>query len=798
MGIASLSAALSGLRISQQQINLISTNIANAGTPGYTRKILPQSSQSVQGVTVGVTGQTILRKVDTTLERDLWTQVSSAGALEVKKTYLNRVQQFHGAPEKEVSIAARLAKLKNSFETLSDNPQDIFAQSTVVAGAQDVARKLNDFSSLLTVSRNDAQNEIISAVGQINNLLEQIASLNDQVRNAALTGRSTAAFEDLRGEAIKALSGFMDISSFARGDGVVVVQTTRGIELASDKKNHLAFSPTPLSAQSYYPASAAAVYVNGPDENRVADITAIPIGGRLGGLLELRDSILPKQLAQVDEVAHKLALRLDKQGLRLFTDASGNIPSDAAPDPTANPPVPVAYVGFAAKIQVNPAILSDPDLLQAGTYGANLPAGSNEVIRRVTQFGFGDTEYQRAIGTLDLRVSLQSAPNNTLQKFLGVQSTNTITGVRNLGSFTSPASFIAASNGAFPSSADTFRLTFQDADRSLGPVNIDIDLSAIPDGSGNFVQDLIAHVTGTVIPGLSAGQQTALSSMGVVLSESASGQLVINSNADITIDGTGVANGMGAQGLALLGLAEQTRQATDPYFEVQVGENDPVRITIGPADDETDLYNKLAAVPGLGVKSFSTSTGGVLRLRSGGDYDSPAFGGDLKITSGPFKASGAGANTVIGAGTVPNGVNLVTALFGSFTASPLVENSPVASIAYASASDSGVSASQVAFRTQYLGPGVDISTSLPGARTIVDYAQKMVNEQTQDYAAASSKLDDETVLRDALQKQLADDSGVNVDEELGQLVVMQTAYSAAARIINAVNELFQDLLNAVA
>ncbi|MCK5556638.1 MAG: hypothetical protein KAI76_10400, partial [Alphaproteobacteria bacterium] len=39
-----LDAALSGLRIAQQALDVTSTNISNASTPGYTRKILPQES----------------------------------------------------------------------------------------------------------------------------------------------------------------------------------------------------------------------------------------------------------------------------------------------------------------------------------------------------------------------------------------------------------------------------------------------------------------------------------------------------------------------------------------------------------------------------------------------------------------------------------------------------------------------------------------------------------------------------------------------------------------------------------
>ena len=115
MSLSALNSALSGLRIAQQQISLISTNVANVGTPGYTRKILPQSSQVVDGRGVGVTPEKVIRTVDLNLSRDLWTQISGAAALDIKASYLSRVQQFHGPPDKELSLAAEISRLHDSF-----------------------------------------------------------------------------------------------------------------------------------------------------------------------------------------------------------------------------------------------------------------------------------------------------------------------------------------------------------------------------------------------------------------------------------------------------------------------------------------------------------------------------------------------------------------------------------------------------------------------------------------------------------------------------------------------------------
>ncbi len=793
MGLASLDAALSGLRATQQQINLISTNIANVGSPGYTRKILPQTTETIAGITVGVSSGLVTRNIDLNLQRDLWTQISGTGALDVKQTYLKKVNDFHGPPDKELSVAAKISQLQDSFSNLSDNPQDVFRLSGTVNQAIDTASKINNLANLITTLRNDAQNELGATVVRVNDLLAQIAAVNAQARGAGAANRSTASISDARDQAVKELSQLMQITTFQRGDGVMVVQTNQGVELVGENVTGLTFNPTPLSTQSYYPASAAAVYVGNSTTGMIADITARDPGGKLGGLLELRDVTFPKQSAQIDETAYRLAQRLDKQGLKLFTDASGTIPADTPPNPGT--PTPVTYVGFASQMRVNAAILNDNRLIQQGTYGGNIPNGSTEVIRRVIQFGFGTVDYQQAIGTIDLAVSGNAAPNNTLQTYLGLRSQSTVTGARDLSSFAAPADLISAADGALDPGSNTMRFTFEEPDLGLGPINIDINLASVTNTAGNMVQDIIAYINGTIIPGLlpSPASQNALTSMGVQFSESASGQLSVTANANITIDGSVVAGGMGAEGLALLGFGEDTYESRDPYFDIKVGNRDFSRITIAPGEDEDDLLAKLQAVPGLGVEDFTVSADGHLRLRPGNDYADPDFGGDLQIVGGPFSTNAAGA----GVGVIPNGINIVTALFGSFTTGPLVEESPVEDVAYSSLVDASVGSGSTSFRTAYLGPGANISTGVVGALSITEYSQKMIAQQTQELNLAKSRFTDEDTLRQTLDRQFSDKTGVNLDEEMGNLVIMQNAYAAAARVITAVDQLFDELLSVI-
>ncbi|HOO82756.1 MAG TPA: flagellar basal body rod C-terminal domain-containing protein, partial [Alphaproteobacteria bacterium] len=186
------------------------------------------------------------------------------------------------------------------------------------------------------------------------------------------------------------------------------------------------------------------------------------------------------------------------------------------------------------------------------------------------------------------------------------------------------------------------------------------------------------------------------------------------------------------------------------------------------------------------------------------DFVNPDFGGDLKLIGGPFDSNGAGygappATTARGA--IDNGANIISALFGTYNISgaAIIDQTPVSSTNYGSETDASlpVPIPTLPFREEYLGPNADISTGLIGSQRIIDFAQKMINEHSQETILINARIQDEESLRDVLETQLLDESGVNLDEELGHLIVVQTAYSASARVLTAVDELFQELLNAV-
>lgn len=798
MGLAGLDSALSGLKVYQKQIETISVNVANVGTDGYTRKILPQVSQSIDGKTVGVLARTIVRNVDINLERQLWTQVSGVGFFDVQKTYLERIDQFHGDPSAGLSVAAEMTRLREAFVALADTPEDRFLLANVADQAADTANKINQLANFITTLRNDAQSEAKAVVDSINDLLIQIGELNQQVRFAKASGNTSAAIEDSRDIAIKELSSLIEISLFSRGDGVLVIQTSEGAELVGEQAKQLTFRTSQLSPDNYYPPSAAGVFIGDPlTQPDTIDITQRNIGGRLGGLIELRDVIFPKQTAQIDELAQKLALRFNAQGVRLFTDPSGSIPADTPPDPTVNPVVPVDYVGFASRIQVNSAIANNNRLIQQGTYNASLPPGSNEIISRILEYSFSHVNYLMAenpvtADSVDIRAAATGA--TTLQEWLGLRSSNTLSGAVDLTAYTSIASLVAAGGtnvfGQVGTETDTFIVRFDDPDIGGGPYDVEIDLRTVAVSGSGAVQDLINHITAD------ADWANIVADFGASVSTGANGELVIRSRGDIEILAAPL-EPLSETGFAFLGFKEEVQEATDPYFDIAVGNNSLERIYIEPTDTEVELLAKLNAVPGLAAR---IDANGFLELRPGGSFTSPDFGGDIRIVGGPFETGAATlAGTALGRTTIDDEVNITSALFGTYEILPggaVNDQSPLQEIVYASETAVG-SGQYVSFRSANLGPGTTVQTNVAGATTLEDFAQKMINQHGQELNLISERREDEETLRGLLEKQLVDKSGVNLDEELGFLIVVQTAYAASARVINAIDQIFQELLEVV-
>ena len=70
----------------------------------------------------------------------------------------------------------------------------------------------------------------------------------------------------------------------------------------------------------------------------------------------------------------------------------------------------------------------------------------------------------------------------------------------------------------------------------------------------------------------------------------------------------------------------------------------------------------------------------------------------------------------------------------------------------------------------------------------------MISQQGEAAATAQSLQQGQEIVVNSLQQRFADQSNVNIDEEMANLLKLQTAYGANARVLSAVRDMIDQLL----
>ena len=87
---------------------------------------------------------------------------------------------------------------------------------------------------------------------------------------------------------------------------------------------------------------------------------------------------------------------------------------------------------------------------------------------------------------------------------------------------------------------------------------------------------------------------------------------------------------------------------------------------------------------------------------------------------------------------------------------------------------------------------------ISGAQTtIAGYAAQILSVQAGLAAEAQSQKEFNQSFLESLQFRSDADSGVNIDEELSNIIILEQAFNASARIISVVDAMFDELFNTV-
>ncbi|WP_237152539.1 flagellar hook-associated protein FlgK [Oryzibacter oryziterrae] len=321
MGIGtSLAVSLSGIRTTQKQLDITSSNIANADATGYSRRTMTTTALTTGSNTFGVYAQTVTRDINVLVQKQWRTAAADSSYAKVRLDTLSALDSYFGGPSDSSSLSAIYGKFTDAMQTLATTPDSSSNRISAVAAAETLTSRFKTLSQNIQNLRQEAESNISSAVDTTNTLLDKISKLDRQIVSIGASGASTAGLEDQRDEAIDSLSQLMDITVQPQDYGAVALYTTSGVLLYDD-------SPVKLSFDQHATLTATDVYSSNEHDRGVGTIK-IASGngtgndlfaaggfrsGKIAAYKDLRDNTLVEAQTQLDHLAAQMAMTVSNR-----------------------------------------------------------------------------------------------------------------------------------------------------------------------------------------------------------------------------------------------------------------------------------------------------------------------------------------------------------------------------------------------------------------------------------------------------------------------------------------------------
>ncbi len=310
-----LSIARTALLTHQKAVDTTGHNIANASTPGYTRQRLALTAEvplntAIGQVGRGVTADGIERLRDGFLDQHYRRENGELGRFGTMKETLGQIEDIFGEPS-ATGLGAGIDEFLAAFGDLANDPSGRTPRTLVRQAAQNLVQQLRQADQRLGEISNDLRQKMVDAVDQINQVAQQIAELNIQIRTASGGLRESPDLKDRRDQLVDQLSTLAGVRVIDRPDGTVGIAA--GDALVVD-----AGQVTRLEARDAGQGRVD-VFVAG---------SAVPItlkSGGLAALAQLSGTTLPGIRDQLNRLVRSIVTEVNSlhRGGRTLTGGTG-------------------------------------------------------------------------------------------------------------------------------------------------------------------------------------------------------------------------------------------------------------------------------------------------------------------------------------------------------------------------------------------------------------------------------------------------------------------------------------------
>ena len=319
MSFLGFNIAGSALNTFQTAEDVTAQNIANVSTPGASRQIINIGQAApIDGATMypnsfspGTQGDGVLVSSITRVHQDSYDALfrgatASQNYYSTQQAVLTGLQASLGEPSNGINSA--YTAFQSAVQTLANNPSGTAERNGLLTSAQGLVTQLNQSGSAIAAAKVSVQGQATAMIGTINSTIDQIATLNGQIRAAKAVGDNPNTYEDQRDQLIDTLSTYISTTTSVQADGSTLV-TVDGEALVNDTTTyHLA---APVVGQNADGTPALQIqFVTPPTPTTPPTVN---VGsGQLGGLVDVYNNKLTVYGNQLDQFANGLAAEADR------------------------------------------------------------------------------------------------------------------------------------------------------------------------------------------------------------------------------------------------------------------------------------------------------------------------------------------------------------------------------------------------------------------------------------------------------------------------------------------------------
>ena len=326
--LRSLEIGIRAVRTQRQALHVIGHNIANVNTPGFSRQRAVLATTLPQGfMGTGVKVESVQRLRDEVVDFYIREENPTLNRWKAKLEVLQGMEILFNEPS-DSSIGKILGDFWNSWSDLANNPESGAARANVREQGEALCEAFRSLYQNLKDLQIKIDEEIKTEVEHLNSIIQQIADLNQQIEKIEL-GKSSQA-NDLRDKRDLLLDELSQLINFK-------YQEMQDNTLRLSVYGQLLVSKATVSPFMTEAGEDGFLEIKWKDSGERVIITS----GRLKGLLEMRDEVIPGFLAQLNELAAALIDQvnaLHRQGIGLdgtnkivgWKDFTGTLDSDGS------------------------------------------------------------------------------------------------------------------------------------------------------------------------------------------------------------------------------------------------------------------------------------------------------------------------------------------------------------------------------------------------------------------------------------------------------------------------------------